>query len=138
MQLRGIQVQLLTDTILTIDDGDPLIFNTIVNDQSLNINYSTVTGQFTITAPGNYFVTWWVDTDGAGAALQVSFGVSLNGGAANIGASPIVTGQVTGTALLSVGAVPATVELVNATGDVVFIPTITPVQANMIITEVSL
>ena len=114
-----------------------MIFDTVVEDQSLNINYNAGTGVFTITAPGNYYVTWWVATDGAGAAIEVSFGVSLNGGPGIIGSSPIVSGQVNGSALIVVGATPATVALVNATGDTVFIPN-TTVQANILIAEVAL
>ena len=103
----------------------------------MNINYSVVTGQFTITAPGNYYVTWWVATDGAGPAITIDFGVSLNGGAAVIGSTPALTGQLNGSALIVVGAAPATVELVNVTGETVFIPD-TTVQANMLIVEVAI
>ena len=127
---------MVTDAGFTIPDGGTVIFNSMVNDQSLNINYSLVTGQFTILAAGNYFVTWWVDTDGAEEQITVSFGLSLNGGPPNVGVSPIVTGQLNGSALVTVGAAPATLQLVNATGDNVFIP-LTPVQANIVIVEVS-
>jgi hypothetical protein len=50
--------------------------------------------------------------------------------------SPIVTGQLTGTALITVGAVPATIALVNATGETVGLGA-TPVQASLVITEVA-
>ncbi len=113
-----------------------MIFDTVLNDQSLNISYGVGTGIFTVTAPGNYYVTWWVDTDGAEEATTVSFGISLNGGPGILGSSPIVSGQLNGSALVTVGAVPATIELVNATGDNVFIP-LTPVQANIVIIEIS-
>ena len=114
-----------------------MIFDTVVNDQSLNISYGAGTGVFTVTATGNYYVTWWVDTDGAEEAINVSFGISLNGGPGILGSSPIVSGQLNGSALLSIGAVPATIELVNLTGDTVFLP-LTPVQANIVIVEISL
>jgi hypothetical protein len=58
-----------------------------------------------------------------------------DGGAGIIGSSPIVTGQVSGSALITVGATPAILTLVNETGQTVNIPNI-PVQANIIITEV--
>lgn len=120
----------------TIATGATVIFDTVLNDQSLNISYGVGTGIFTVTAPGNYYVTWWVDTDGAEEATTVSFGISLNGGPGILGSSPIVSGQLNGSALVTVGAVPATIELVNATGDNVFIP-LTPVQANIVIIEIS-
>ncbi|HKM32751.1 MAG TPA: collagen-like protein, partial [Oscillospiraceae bacterium] len=101
---------------------------------SVNINYNA--GVFTITEVGNYYVTWWVSTDGAGPSTSVSFGIELNGGGAIIASSPIVSGQLNGSALLSVGAVPATVTLVNETGEPVNIG-ITPIQANMVIIELA-
>jgi hypothetical protein len=113
-----------------------VIFNNLLTDQSLNINYNSGTGQFTILQAGNYYVTWWVATDGAAPATTVSFGLSLNGGGPIIGSSSIVSGQVNGSALIVVGATPATLELVNATGETVFIPA-TTVQANIVIVEVS-
>ena len=85
-----------------------MVFDTVTNDQSLNINYLGA-GVFQITATGNYYVDWWVSVDGAGLSPIVAFAVQLNGGGDIIGSSPIVTGQVAGNALISVGAVPATV-----------------------------
>ena len=119
-----------------IDDGDPVIFNTQIEDQSPNISYDDTTGEFTINQAGIYYVSWWVDTESAEASLEVSFGVSLNGGTPVLGTSPIVSGQLNGTALVVVGATPATLELVNATGVSVTIPA-TAAQANIVILEVS-
>jgi hypothetical protein len=136
VQLRGIQAQLVGVEAGIIANGANVIFNTVTNDQSLNVNYNPATGEFTITGVGNYFVSWWVAADGAGAAITVSFEVELNGGAGIIGSSPIVSGQVNGTALVTVGATPAVLTLVNTTGDGVFIAA-TPVQANIVIIEVA-
>jgi hypothetical protein len=135
--LLGIQAQLLGDGVGTVADGANVIFDTLTTDVSPNITYSAVTGEFTITAPGNYYVAWWVATDGAEAATTVSFAVELNGGGGVLGSSPIVTGQLNGSVLVTVGAVPATIALTNVTGATVGFAT-TPVQANIVITEVSL
>jgi hypothetical protein len=67
--------------------------------------------------------------------MNISFGIELNGGAGILGSSPIVTGQVNGSALVTVGAAPAVLALVNETGETVGFGT-TPVQANILITEV--
>ena len=120
---------------MEIADGDPVVFNTLIEDQSLNVNYSGA-GVFTVTQVGIYYVTWWVDTVSAEASLEVSFGISLNGGAPINGVSPTVNGQLNGSALVVVGASPATFELVNSTGVPVTIP-VTSVQANILILEVS-
>ena len=136
VQLRGIQAQLIGDGLGTVDDGANVIFDTTLNDQSLNISYNSVTGVFTINQVGNYYVTWWVATDGANISTIVTFAIEVDGGAGIPGSSPIVAGQVNGSALVTVGAVPATIELVNITGEPVTYP-LTPVQANIVITEVS-
>lgn len=128
MQLRG-------STGGTVADEANVVFDTVVNDQSLNINYAA--GVFTVLpgGAGNYYVSWWLDTNGAQAVPYVLFEIELNGGAGIPAASPITTGQLSGSALLSVGAVPATITLVNGTGAAVTLAT-TPVQANIIIIEV--
>jgi hypothetical protein len=120
----------------SIADGSPVIFDTVVNNQSTDISYSTGTGEFTITAAGNYDVTWWVATNGAGAASMVSLGVVLDTNAPVTGLSPNVTGQVVGNALITVTTPPGTVTLVNNTGDVIFFAG-TPIQADLVIEEVT-
>ncbi|MPM72951.1 hypothetical protein SDC9_119927 [bioreactor metagenome] len=113
-----------------------MVFNTTVLDLSPNISYNSATGEFTISQTGNYYVSWWIAVDGAESATTISFGVSLNAGAPIIASSPIVSNQLSGIALISVVAAPAVVTLVNATGFTAFIAD-TPVQASMIILEVS-
>ena len=108
----------------------------MVNDQSANISYNAGTGEFTITAAGNYEVIWWVATFGAGTATEIALGVSLDGGPEVIGTSPSLTGQVVGHALITVTTTPATVTLNNVTGDSVFFAG-TSVQADMLIEEVN-
>jgi hypothetical protein len=66
----------------------------------------------------------------------VEFTVQVNGGGGASASSPIVTGQINGTAFVSVGAIPATIQLVNTTGQTVFYAT-TPVVANIVIIEVA-
>jgi hypothetical protein len=137
VQLRGLQTDLVGGGGTTIADGANVLFDTVPNDQSLNINYDAATGVFTITAVGNYLVSWWFAADGAAAATSVSFDLQLNGGTGSIGSSPIVSGVVSGNALITVGAVPATLALVNVTGDTVFVAS-TLVQASLVITELAL
>ena len=111
-----------------------MIFTAIVNDASPNITYSAVTGEFTITATGNYYVHWWVATDGAEAATSISFGIDVDAVSTAVSSSPIVTGQISGDAFLTIGTVPATVQLINRTGSTVTLADI-PVRASLVIVE---
>ena len=112
-----------------------MLFDTVVNDQSPNISYNAGTGEFTISAAGNYKISWWVATNGAGAATLVTFGIVLDAGAPVSGTSPLLTGQVIGYALVTVTTTPGVLSLVNETGDVVFFAN-TPLQADIVIEEV--
>ena len=133
--LGGTQAELNSAEGDILPNGDNVVFNTVLNNQSSDIIYNPVTGEFTITAPGNYLVSWWFATDGAGPAINVSFAVDVNGVPYSIASSPIVSGQLSGDALVTVTTTPTVVTLVNVTGEDVFIPT-TPVQANIVITQV--
>ena len=129
----GIQASLVGAGGGTIPDGTNVLFDTL-NNMGSDISYDPVTGLFTVTRRGDYNVAWWVATDGAGAATSVSFAVEVNGVPYSTASSPIVTGQLSGDALVSLNMVPATISLVNVTGDDVFVPAI-PVQAGIVIKQ---
>lgn len=131
---EGIQTQLIGVGGTTIGSGDNVLFNSVLNDQSPHISYNAATGAFTIEKKGNYTVAWWFDTDGAGPAINVSFAVAVNGTPFSTASSPIVSGELSGNAFVTVETVPAVITLVNVTGEDVFIPS-TPVQAGMVITN---
>ena len=118
-------------------NGANVLFNVVLNDQSINISYNSATGVFTLNGNGNYYVSWWVATSGAGASSTVSFDAVFNGSSIVRSSSPVVTGQVNGSALITVGAVPATFSLANSTGQTVTYAN-TPVQANIVILETAL
>ncbi len=90
-------------------------FNTVISNLSSYVGYNTVTREFTVDGTGNYFVSWWINTDGAGAEPTVLFNLETSAG--NIFSSsspaPIVSLQLNGTALLAVHTAPITVSLVN-------------------------
>jgi hypothetical protein len=135
--LLGIQTQLADSGGALIADSSQIIFDTITNDQANDISYNLATGVFTITAPGNYYVSWWVSVDGSDGPIILTFAVKLNGGGGVLGSAPTITGQINGSALVTVAATPATITLVNVTGAAVVLAD-TPVQANLVITEVGL
>ncbi|MFT3982294.1 MAG: hypothetical protein QM697_00190 [Lachnospiraceae bacterium] len=131
---RGMQAELNNAGGEVIANNSNVIFNHVLNDQSENISYNSATGEFTITEPGNYEVAWWTAPDGAGPAANISFAVAVNGIPYAAVSSPIVSVQMAGNALVTVESVPATLSLVNVTGEAVLIPN-TPVQSGIVIKE---
>ena len=135
--LLGIQTQLLGDGGALVADGATVAFDVITNDQANDISYNLATGEFTVTAPGNYYVTWWVAVDGSEGLTNLAFAVEVDGGGGVIGTAPTITGQINGSALITITTTPAVVTLVNVTGATIVLAD-NAVQANMIITEVGL
>lgn len=115
------------------------MFDTVINAPSSNISYNPATGDFTITQLGNYYIAWWVNTDGAGAETNVVFGIRVTtGGPQQVMAaspSPITTLQLSGNALLTVSANPTVISLFNDSGETVNYAS-SPIQANLVIVEV--
>ncbi len=134
--LGGIQVEEVGGAGTAIPVGGNVIFDTTLNTQSDNIVYNSATGEFTITQPGNYYIDWWVATDGAGASTTVDFTLEVNGVPYSTASSPIVTGQLSGEALVTVTTVPTTITLVNTTTAPVVLAA-TPVQADLVILELN-
>lgn len=133
-QLRGIEVQLQGE-LATVANNAPVIFDTLISSQSPFISYNTLTGTITITQTGIFYINWWVSADGTDVATSITFSIITSAGD-NIRASmPILTGQVSGNALISVVA-PETLQLVNVNGGTVGYGT-TPVKANLTIFNVT-
>lgn len=131
-ELQGIQAQLQGDPGGIIADTANVIFDTVLTDQSESISYNAATGEFTISENGNYYINWWVTTDGSAGPVNMVFAVLADGITIALGNSPIVTGQVDGDAFLTVSDFPVTVTLVNQTGAAIAYGNI-PVQANITI-----
>ena len=109
-----------------------VVFNNILSNQTLDIDYDTATGEFTLNTAGIYYISWWIAEDVAIA--PVSFSVTLNNAPGPVSFSPLTTGQVSGSAIVTIGAT-ATVTLTNQTGSTVTYST-TAVQGGMTIIEV--
>jgi hypothetical protein len=130
--MEGIQAQLIGGGGSVIANNANVVFDDIVTELGDNIGYNPVTGAFTINRPGDYFISWAVAPDGAGLAVNVTFAITVNGLPYAAMSSPIVSGVLSGEALVSVGNAPAVITLRNLTGDGVFVP-MTPVQADIVI-----
>ena len=135
--LGGVQAQLVNGKNTQIPNIDTIIFDTILNNQSSDISYNSSNGLFTLTKAGNYYVSWWVDTDGSSISSNVTFALAVNGIPISQGSSPIATSQVSGTALITITATPSTVSLINVGGGAVKLAN-TPAQANIDIVELSI
>lgn len=131
----GIQAQLTNDAAGTILDGDPILFNAVLNNANpAAITYDSATGIFTLHETGTYLVTWWVSVN-RGLARTVTFSAVINGSTSIPATSPLITGQLSGTALVTVTTAPASISIVNQSGAFVLFIGAIP-QANVTINRV--
>ena len=134
--MAGVQYQLVSDTTI-LSDGEPVIFNTLIENTSSNISYDAVTGVFTLAENGVYFVTWSLSTSGAGPSIYVELSLELSGGPTIAYAVMLPLTQISSSAVINVTAAPQTLRLVNTTGEDVFVD-LTTVQANITIIHMEL
>ena len=116
-----------------------VVFNQALNGPSgANITLNTLTGVFTINRTGTYYVSWWVAEFTAGASPWVSFAVQVipNFTPEAAAYSPVTFGQLSGSALISVGVTNTTVRLINHSTDTVTYADSTA-QAGIVILEVT-
>ena len=121
----------------TVANGANVLFDTLLSNQTLDITYTPATGEFTFSTTGIYSVSWWIAEDTAATATSVSFNVTTDAVAGPSAFSPLTTGQISGFAIVTIGTVPATMSLVNQSGDTVTFST-TGVQGGIDIVEVKL
>lgn len=137
--LEGVQVQLQGD-VTTIADGDPVIFDTLITDNSSGISYDAVTGEVTITQSGTYYINWWFSADGSPIATTIDLSIVTSTGETITASNPILSGQMSGNALLDITAsvgTPVTIQLINTTGNEIFVGA-TTVRADLTIVNVDI
>lgn len=135
-RLSGIQMQLIGGAQRVVESRESLVFDMAVNDQSPDISYNPLSGEFTLTRAGSYFVSWWIATDGSEYSTTLSFSLFVDAAGYALGSTPIVTGQLNGSALVTVEAVPTTLTLKNISPDAVALAS-APVQANLVILQIT-
>ena len=135
-ELSGIQLQLVGSANGIIQVNQPVIFDSTINVQSPTIGYNPTNGEFTINSAGNYFVSWWVASEGSDMNNLLQFSVVANTLGNASGDTPLVTGQVSGTALISATSTPTLLQLRNTSANNITLAR-TPVQANIVILQVS-
>lgn len=138
--LSGLQMQLQGSSSGTVNNNSNILFDTTINSASPDILYNAGIGTFFINRAGNYYVSWWVNADGAQAETSVVFGIRIiSGGSGTFLSSspePIVTLQLNGSALITVTNTPTTFSLFNNTGAPVNYGA-SAIQANLTIIQVS-
>lgn len=127
--LAGTQAQLQNSPNVLLNDGDMVVFDTIIMSNNPNITYAA--GQFTINKTGTYSISWQVATDGTTEFTNINFTIQVNGVNYATASIPIVTGQISGTALIVANAGDE-ITLVNTSLDGVQLAN-TNVQANIVI-----
>lgn len=139
-QIRGLEIE-LQGAVRSITTGAPIIFDTIVSSLASFISYNPLTGTVTITRSGVYDIDWWVSTDGLvdGTDIVITFSIVTSQGDNIQASTPIITGQISGNALISVIASPinpVNLQLVNATSGTIGFGS-TPIKADLTIKSVT-
>lgn len=138
--LSGLQVQLQGSSSGTVGNDSNVLFDTIINAPTSGIAYNSGTGTFTVSEAGNYYISWWVNADGAQMQTTVEFGIEITaGGTGTISAasySPITSIQLNGNALISVTTIPTEFVLTNNSGATVQYG-LSSIQANLTIIQLS-
>jgi hypothetical protein len=104
----------------------------------LSIAYNVVTGTFTITETGVFYINWWISVDGMDGGVDIvpTFTIMTSAGDIISSSSPIITGQMSGNALLGIVASPVTFQLINDTDSTIGFG-VTPVKADLTIFNVT-
>ncbi|MGG7077231.1 hypothetical protein [Clostridium sardiniense] len=135
MIITGIGLQVEKVTQGSVDDNKNIIFDSIVNNLSSNITYDLETGIITINKNGAYYISWMISVQTALGNPALKFSIITSDGREVSSGSPMKTGEVGGFTLIEIVNAPATVKLVNKTGEMVSFATFTDVKSNLIILE---
>ncbi|MBQ7712319.1 MAG: hypothetical protein IJT69_00735 [Clostridia bacterium] len=141
-QLRGFEATFTAGAGATVADGFPIPFNNLVSNNVLGASF--VTGAVILNRPGTYLVNWWVAmgeqgdvaTQGAGGPSQIGFSTTLNGAVVSTSYAPCGTGQISGSALVTAQSTPATLQIVNGSGENVVLAS-TTTQAGVVVTQLA-
>ena len=115
-----------------IADGEPILFDTVITNETTAITYNPVNGEFTISEEGVYYFDFWIAVDTAATATTITFELEGSDGTSILTSSSNTAQTLSGNALVNVTTVPSTFRLLNQSGDTAFIPAL-PAQANMTI-----
>lgn len=130
------QLKRVDETTVFLDDGEPVIFETILTRITTDVTYSKTTGNFCLHKPGSYLVNWDVAVEGSLSQPFIRMALIQDEQVVGASAMPVTVGQISGTSLIAVSEVPVRLMLVNATGEQIRLSEFSPV-GNMTITRIS-
>ncbi|MGL5749537.1 MAG: hypothetical protein ACRCXT_03335, partial [Paraclostridium sp.] len=131
MQNIGLQIQQIASG--SINNGNSVLFDTVLLNIPTGINYIPGSGVITINKPGTYYIDWWVATNST-LSNYIKFSIITSQGDNVGGNNPKQQGEVSGNALLKVTNPGYTISLINTSGFTVYYPNI-PLKANLTIIE---
>lgn len=100
-----------------IENEANIIFNEVSFSGSDNIYYDNLTGIFTVTKLGNYYISWTLSVDGAFVSPFVKISLSTAESDISTVYSPNTTALINGSSLLTVTTVPFNFYLKNISED---------------------
>ena len=98
-------------------------FDALNANNTIGVNYAPSSGSITVARAGTYLVNWWVAVENAQTATTLAFALSLNGSDVSTSYADVGGGQIYGTAIVNVTSIPATLSLVNRSGEEVTLVT---------------
>lgn len=113
----GIQLQLQGAARVLLENSHNILFDTDINRLSCDITYNEQSGELILPPNHYYYISWWVVVDGTESAANVEFAVSVDHIPFAVGALPLATGQVSGSALVSTESDAKTIAIVNVSGN---------------------
>lgn len=132
----AMQLQLQGAARVLAGNNQNILFDTDINRLNDSITYNEKTGEFRLPPNQHFFVSWWVAVDGTESATNVEFAVSVDHIPFAVGASPLATGQVSGSALVTTESDAKTIAVVNVSGNDIRYAA-NSVQANIVIVKLA-
>ncbi len=114
--------------------GDAIVFDN-VEYSSGTISYNTSTGVITFNEAGRYIINWHVATLASASISGAVFILTNSQGDFQLSASPIKTGEVSGTGILDVVSPPVTAILINGSSNTFYFPPNLLVLATLVIVQ---
>lgn len=128
--MGNIVLQVQKNNNTPVPSGNNMIFDQIISFDG-NISYDFLTGEITIMENGLYLVDWYVVTQSATGATNVSFKLVSDQGHGFASNTPYITGNMTGLAILPVANAPLRLQLENTSNAIVYFSHSVPSKSNL-------
>jgi len=112
--------------------GEAIRFNDELEGDG-TIEYNLTTGEFRLRFCGDYFVKWFVAPRSGYTVNGSNFAVAVNGSTDLIGSDHIKASQAVGFSVIKVNGPPVIIELINISGDTLFLSQAELIKAGIVI-----